>query len=205
MNQKIWHNTTIVLTAMICLLIFAWTAAATEFQADFIQKRQGMEVKGTFFVKGKKTRMDFDMMGQKTSIITRIDKKVIWNVQHDAGMYIEMPIVDEDPATQFSDEELENIAVKKKIGSEKVNGYMCNKYEIIYHDKQKGKITTWVSKKLNFPIKMIYNSPHGKMYTEYKNIKIGKVKDSFFDVPQGLQKMSMPAIGGGMGGMMPKQ
>ena len=205
MKTGIKRNTTIVFVAMICLLAFSLVAPAAEFQADFIQKQQGMEIKGKFFVKGKKTRMDFDMMGQKSSVITRLDKKVIWNVQHGAGMYMEMPIIDSRPEAYISDEELKNIAVKKKIGSEKVNGYTCDKYEIVYHDKQKGKMTTWVSKKLNFPIKMVYDSPHGKMYTEYKNIKTGGVKNSFFDVPQGFQKMSIPAMGSGMGGTMPNQ
>ena len=44
------------------------------------------------------------------------------------------------------------------------------------------------------------------MSTEYKNIQHGNVKDDLFEVPQGFQKMSMPAMGSGMGGgMMPKQ
>ena len=194
MGAAIWRKTTIVMAAMSCLLVFSLIASAAEFQADFVQKRQDMEIKGKFFVKGKKTRMDFDMMGQKTSVITRLDKKVMWNVQHGAGMYMEMPVLDSHPEAINFDEELKKVAVKKKIGAEKVNGYLCDKYEIIYHDKQKGKMTTWVSKKLNFPIKMVYDSPMGKMYTEYRNIKTGGVKNSFFEVLQGFQKMAMPAM-----------
>lgn len=194
MDSAIWRKTTIVMAAMSCFLVFSLVASAAEFQADFVQKRQDMEINGKFFVKGKKTRMDFDMMGQKTSVITRLDKKVMWNVQHGAGMYMEMPVLDSHPEAINFDEELKKVAVKKKIGAEKVNGYMCDKYEIIYHDKQKGKMTTWVSKKLNFPIKMVYDSPMGKMYTEYRNIKTGGVKNSFFEVPQGFQKMAMPTM-----------
>ena len=194
MGAAIWRKTTIVMAAMSCLLVFSLVASATEFQADFVQKRQDMEIKGKFFVKGKKTRMDFDMMGQKTSVITRLDKKVMWNVQHGAGMYMEMPVLDSHPEAINFDEELKKVAVKKKIGAEKVNDFMCDKYEIVYHDKQKGKMTTWVSKKLNFPIKMVYDSPMGKMYTEYRNIKTGGVKNSLFEVPQGFQKMAIPAI-----------
>ncbi|MBW1694323.1 MAG: DUF4412 domain-containing protein [Deltaproteobacteria bacterium] len=68
-----------------------------------------------------------------------------------------------------------------------------------------GKMTQWISRKLNFPIKIIYHSPQGVMSTEYNNIQSSNVKESLFEVPQGFQKMSMPAMGSGMGGMMPKQ
>jgi hypothetical protein len=42
------------------------------------------------------------------------------------------------------------------------------------------------------------------MNIEYKNIKMGGVKDSLFEAPPGFQKMPMPGMGAGMGGMMPK-
>jgi hypothetical protein len=133
-----------------------------------------------------------------------MDKNVTWNVQHDAGMYFEMPIPPESAHTLQPEEELKKIAVRKKIGSETINGYACDKYEIIYHDKNVGKMTQWFAKKLNFPIKIIYQGPQGVMSTEYYNIQSGRVKESLFEVPQGFQKMSMPAMGSGMGGMMPK-
>jgi hypothetical protein len=205
MKPKATQNVTMALVAVVCLIVFVKTVFATEFQADFVQKQQGMEITGKFYVKEKKTRMDMNMMGQKTSMITRMDKKVVWNIQHDNMMYIEMPTsADMAKPLQF-DEELKKIAVKKKIGSETVNGYKCDKYEIIYHDKNMGKMIQWFSRKLNFPIKIIYHGPQGNMSIEYKNIKMGGVKDGLFEVPPGFQKMSMPGMGAGMGGMMPNQ
>lgn len=205
MKKSVKRYTTVVLVAIICLPVFAGAAQAGDFQADVVQKTQGMEMKGKFYVKDNKTRMDMNMMGQKTSTITRMDKKVVWVVQHNEGMYIEMPVKAGSPQTLQFDEELKKIAVKKKIGSEEVNGFKCDKYEIVYHDKQMGKMITWISKKLNFPIKTVHHGPQGDMYTEYKNIKVGKVKDSLFETPQGFQKMSMPVMGQGMGGPMPGQ
>ena len=205
MTHRLKKNAIVIPIAVIGLTIFTWAAIAAEFQADFIQKYQGMEIKGKFYIKGNKTRTDMDMMGQKTSMITRMDKNVTWNVQHGAMMYLEMPIPPENAQALQPDEELKKIAVKKKIGSETINGYKCDKYEIIYHDKSMGKMTQWISRKLNFPIKIIYNGPQGVMSTEYNNIQSSNVKESLFEVPQGFQKMSMPAMGSGMGGMMPKQ
>ena len=204
MKPRFKKDAIIALTGVMISLILAWTASAAEFQADFIQKHQGMEIKGKYYVKGNKTRMDMDMMGQKMSNITRMDKNVTWNVQHSTMMYIEMPIPPESAQAIQPDEELKKIAVKKKIGSETINGYKCDKYEIIYHDKGMGSMIQWFSRKLNFPIKIIYHGPQGDMSTEYKNIQSGNVKESIFEVPQGFQKMSIPAMGPGMGGMMPK-
>ena len=205
MKTRFKKNAIVALFVLMISVILAWTTSAAEFQADFIQKHQGMEIKGKYYVKGNKMRMDMDMMGQKTSMITRMDKNVTWNVQHGTMMYIEMPIPPESAQTLQPDEELKKIAVKKKIGSETVNGYRCDKYEIIYHDKRMGTMIQWFSRKLNFPIKIVYYGPQGETSTEYKNIQSGNVKDRIFEVPQGFQKMSMPAMGRGMGGMMPKQ
>ena len=205
MKRAIKYNITIVLGAMICFLIHALAVHATDFQADVIQKIQGKDMKGKFFVKDKKYRLDLNMMGKRMSTITRMDKKVIWIVQHDNRMIIEMPAKTRSPQTFQFDEELKKIATKKKIGSEKMNGFDCDKYEIVYHDQKMGKATMWFSTKLNFPIKIVYHGPQGEMSTEYKNIKIGNVKDSLFEPPQGFQKMVMPAMGKSMGNMMPPQ
>lgn len=199
------RNALVALAMMMVSMVLVSAASAAEFQADFVQKYEGMEIKGKFYTKNNKTRTDMEMMGQKMSMITRMDKNVSWNVQHDAGIYFEMPIPPESAQALQPDEELKKIAVKRKIGAETINGYACDKYEITYHDKGVGKMTQWFSRKLNFPIKIVYHGPQGVMTTEYYNIQSGGVKESLFNVPQGLQKMTMPAMGSGMGGMMPRQ
>lgn len=200
MRQIVARKGTIMLIAAVCLLAFAWAAPAADFSADFIQKHRGTEMKGRFYIKGNKTRMDMTMMGEKSSTITRMDKKVVWMIKPDNGIYMEMPLTAGSPQAVYDDKELKKIADKKKVGSEEVNGYKCDKFEIIYHDSNMGKMTSWVAKKLNFPIKMIHRGPYGEIYTEYRNIKPGKVKDSLFEIPQGLEKMSMPMMGGTMPG-----
>lgn len=204
MTGSLKKTATAITVAMFVLIAFAWTTSASEFQADFIQKHESIEIKGKFYIKGNKMRTDMDMMGQHMSMITRMDKKVSWNVQHDAKMYFEMPIPPENDMILRPDEALAKIAVKKKIGSETVNGYACDKYEIVYKDKSKGKIEQWVARKLNFPIKIIYHGPAGVMTTEYYNIQSGSVDSGLFEVPPGFQKMTMPTMGSGMGGMMRK-
>jgi hypothetical protein len=57
-----------------------------------------------------------------------------------------------------------------------------------------GTMTQWHSKKLNYPIKVVYHGPQGDMVTEYKNIKEGRVRDSLFKPPKGYKKMGMPGL-----------
>ena len=189
------------IAGMIGLVFMIGSALAADFQADMIQQTQGMEIKGKIYVKGKKSRVDMNMMGQQTRTISRLDKQTVWIVQPNQGFYMEMPINPGSPELIGDDAELKKYASKKKVGSETVNGHKCDKYEIIYHDPNLGKMTTWVSKKLNFPVKIIQKGPQGESTVEYRNIQTGNVKDSLFELPPGLQKMEMPA----MGGMRPNQ
>jgi len=200
MMRRCVYNSLAGLMALVCVLAFSGMTFAAEFTADLIQKQQGMEMKGKIYVKGEKMRMDMTKDGEKTSTITRIDKKIIWIIKHNDKMYMEMPSMVGTLQVSKIDEDLKKIADKKKVGTEKVNGYKCDKYLITYKDKSMGKMTQWISKKLNYPIKMVYHSSYGDMYTEYKNIKEGKVKDSVFEIPKGYEKISMP----GMGGQMPR-
>ncbi len=202
--RRFVYNSLAGLMALVCVLAFSGMTFAAEFTADLIQKRQGIEIKGKIYVKGEKMRMDMTMEGEKTSTITRIDKKSVWIIKHEDKMYMEMPSMVGTLQAGKVDEDLKKIADKKKVGTEKVNGYKCDKYLITYKDKSMGKMTQWISKKLNYPIKMVYHSSYGDMYTEYKNIKEGKVKDSVFEIPKGYEKMSMPGIGGQMP-RMPRQ
>ncbi len=83
------------------------------------------------------------------------------------------------------------------LGTEKVEGYECDKILYTYRDKSMGVMTQWIARELNYPIKMLYEGPQGKTTMEYKNIKKGGVSDSSFSVPSDYQKMSMPGMKGG--------
>ena len=179
-----------VLTVLGCLVAFSAPVFAAEFSADVIQKMGDELKKGKFFVKGNKMRMEFE---EGITIMDLATGKTI-TLQPEEKMYIEMPAMGSPATPADSDEELAKIATKKKIGTEKVNGYKCDKHLITYHDKAMGKMTQWYAKKLNYPIKTVYHAPQGEMVTEYTNIKEDGVNDSVFEVPMGYRKMSMPGM-----------
>ena len=117
-------------------------------------------------------------------------------------MYIEMPASAQgNNISQMSKDELEKMAKKKSLGTGKINGYKCQKYQYTFNDKSLGTMTQWISTKLNFPLKVEMDGPGGRVTTEYQNIKVKKVANSMFEIPQGYQKMSLPGMMQGMSGM----
>ena len=91
------------------------------------------------------------------------------------------------------------MGTKKYLGKEKVNGYMCSKYNYTFNDPSIGAATYWISEKLNFPVKMEMDGPSGHIITEYKNIQEKTVPGALFNIPSGYQKMSMPMMPGMQG------
>ncbi len=185
-----WMIGTLVLCA---LVVFSSVALSAEFSADLIQKTAGMTTKGKVYIKGNKMRMEMDTPAGKSINLMDIGTGLMQMLQPEQKMYFEMETP--EAGVVKTDEALDKIADKKHVGTEKVNGYKCDKYEIIYHDRSLGKMSQWFSKKLNYPIKIIYNGPQGEMVVEYKNIKQGKVDSSLFEIPPGYEKMKIPGMG----------
>jgi len=185
-----WMIGTLVLCA---LVVFSSVALSAEFSADLIQKTAGMTTKGKVYIKGNKMRMEMDTPAGKSINLMDIGTGLMQMLQPEQKMYFEMETP--EAGVVKTDEALDKIADKKHVGTEKVNGYKCDKYEIIYHDRGLGKMSQWFSKKLNYPIKIIYNGPQGEMVVEYKNIKQGEVDSSLFEIPPGYEKMKIPGMG----------
>ena len=179
----------------LCWGIFA---QAAEFSADMVHSAgPGQTIKGKVYVKGNRTRNELQSGSEKTVNIMDMDAKKVWVLMPDEKMYMEMQPTPEMMASAQKKEDLETMADTKVLGTEKVEGYECDKILYTYRDKSMGVMTQWVARELNYPIKMLYEGSQGKMTLEYKNIKKGGVSDSLFSVPPDYQKMSMPGMMGG--------
>ena len=159
-------------------LVFNLVALAAEFSAEMIQKMAGQTMTGKIYVKGTKMRIEMNTPGGPVVTIALPDVGKSLMLQTGSKMYMEMSIDASSSIPNMTETDCEKIADKNHLGSEKVNGYDCDKYEIVYHDSSMGKLTQWFSKRLNYPIKMIYKGPQGEVITEYKKIKEGSIKDS---------------------------
>jgi len=189
------------LIVLVCILIFAALSWASEFSADMVNNQFGQDMKGKVFVKNHKMRMEnISGQGEESIVIMDLESGTSYLLMPQQKTYMEMSAAQaQSQMQQYNvEEEIAKVADKKFLGTEKVNGYVCDKYEFVYHDTSMGTLVQWYSKKLNYPIKIIYNSAHGVMTTEYRNIREGGVSDSLFHIPSGYQKMSMPAMGSGV-------
>ena len=124
----------------------------------------------------------------------RLDKGVTWVLMPAEKIYMEMSSQEGAAYNPQLDQNIKDKAEIKLLGKETVNGYVCDKYQYIYHDTSLGTLTQWISKKFSYPIKTEYKSPSGYMLTEYKNIQEGNVQNSLFEVPGDYMLMSIPGM-----------
>lgn len=180
-----------LLAAVICLL--AVPVHAAEFSADLtIQSAAGGELTGRVFVKSNNLRQELDTpAGIQTSIV-KPGAGVMYILLPGQNMYMEMQ------NTQVTLDEGEDFGKKfseqgkvSNLGTETVEGYLCDKFHIVYNDPNLGEATVWVAKDLNYPLKIYMENPQDKATILYSNISEADLEDSLFMLPEGYQKFSM--------------
>jgi hypothetical protein len=188
--MQIWKRSLLGVALGTILFLWAGLAQAAEFSASMITKAGGMEIPGKVYVKGDKMRNEIQAQGQTIINIMRPDKKVVWIIMPQQKAYMEMPITQETQQKMMTLTEKQK-AKMKKVGTETVEGYTCDKYETTMdHQGKSTTMYTWIATDLGMPIKVV--SQDGSFSTEFKDIKPGEMADTLFEAPQGYQKMKMP-------------
>jgi len=160
--------------------------AKVEFTADMFIVPKGEEpMTGKIFVKGDKIRQETVEEDETQIMIIRPDKKLTWMITPEEKSYMEMPYQSSDKTFEEWTAEKEKNA--KFLGEETVSGMPCKKYEITEDGE---KTVLWISKQFPFPIKV----EDSEVTMEYKNIKLGSLDDSLFEVPAGYEKMAAPIV-----------
>ena len=124
----------IFFTALVLLpFLFVSRASAGEFpipkvdySADMVMtgesdsEGESLVVKGKVFSTKDKERREMDVSGQKSIMITRRDKQVVWILMLNEKMYIENPMdkMENDPVRMMKEGQIK----LTKLGKEKVNG-----------------------------------------------------------------------------------
>ena len=172
------------------LLLFPGMAAAAEFSAQMWIKEGDKTMPAKVFVQNGKIRQEFNDAGGRTVTIVRPDKKLFWVVMPQDKSFIEMPLKNKLPG-QFIEMPPDAIS-KRQVGTETVNGYEADKYEVTVRGGPEGvtRQTVWVAKKLGAPIKMV--CPSQNLCVEYKGIKEGGMSALLFEPPKGFTKTSSP-------------
>ncbi len=192
------------------LLIVQFAAAQvpqfSPFTADMqmtsTSGRGPSDMTGQLFVGNGHMRINMDMQGHRTAMITDFATKTVDVLMVEMKMYMEhkigqslrrgpgsateslKPFDPENPCANQPD------ITCKKIGMETVSGRNCEHWEIT--DKNGKVANVWIDPKLHFPVKTI--TQDGSILLS--NIKEGEPDASLFQIPPGFQKMDL-------GGMIP--
>ena len=181
------------------------------FSADFSStSANGTKATGKYYFSVPNFRMDMTTNGQNVSVITDGSTQTSYIVMHDRHMYMESHANQANPMMRQSPGLPKDFDPKnpcawaarrdytcKSLGTEMVNGRLCDKYQGTSQDG-KNTGTGWIDQKLHFPIKGV--SSDGGSF-DFTNIKEGRPDASLFQPPAGYQKMNIP----GMSGQRPPQ
>jgi hypothetical protein len=201
-----------LLTALI--LCTGSLACAMEFSYERTTKMGAKTTTSKRYQKGMISRQE-ESGGH--IIIVRPDKHVAWALMTETKTYYEQTLP-RDIGTKTEAAQLAELAKTKpgikKVGSETIDGYVCDEYKLdqkkMAQGQSKGRPSpeagtalVWVSPKLGVVLKAVTDSPKGKVTAVVTNIKVRKLPDSLFEIPAGYKKQEMPNMSGmkGMQGM----
>jgi outer membrane lipoprotein-sorting protein len=186
------RNLSSLFWAVLSAFLLVGLAQAAEFSAKVVSKGADNEKQGKIYVKGDKVRREFSTSGGTSTVILRLDKKVIWMLMPGQKVYLDMPFDKEEFAKAMNLHE--DQVSKKPLGTEKLHGYDTEKYESsIKTEAGELRSTIWFSKQLGVPLRI--ESADKSFRQDYQEIKEGGVDDALFEIPAGYQKMpAMPQM-----------
>ena len=183
--RKLYGNRFVTIALLgIVLLAMAVQVVAEEFSADFVMKSPGemLPIKGKVFVKNGLIRQEVSERGDRQVTIVRPDQHVLWVLNADDKMYLEIAYEESD--RKFDSWTSERESKAKYLGKETISGVACKKYELV---EEGNRSVYWVAEKLNFPIKI--EGLDGVL--EYKNITEGGANDTLFLPPADYERITM--------------
>ncbi len=180
------YGTMWIMSVFVGVLLWTGTApvAAQEFSADFVMKSQGeiLPVKGKIYVKNGLIRHEVNERGDRQITIVRPDQGVIWVLNTDDKMYLEVAYQESD--RKFDSWTPERESKAKYIGKEAISGITCKKFELV---EDGARSVYWIAEKFGFPIKV--ENRDGIL--EYKNIQEGGANDTLFNPPPDYERLTM--------------
>lgn len=189
------------LGGMLCAIFLVTSAelvTAAEFSAETIVDRLNQTQKVKIYVKDRQIRAEMtDAFGQKQILISRPGKDQTFMLYPSTKSYMAFPATAALSPIEQDLKTLKSNGGGRMLGQETVDGYVCDKYEIAFQNKYRGKMLVWVARKLDYPIQMIQvdGPPAGSLNRKLTNIKEHPIEDSMFSVPEGYKKVSKPVQG----------
>ena len=158
---------------------------------------KGISGTGKLYFAGQRVRMEMTAQGNTSIMISDQSRKIAYVVMPQQKMYMEMstdrPGAQRGPDWQAYDAtnpcKTMQDTTCERIGTEAVDGRMCNKWKFTSTGKNgNSSRTVWIDQNTGIPIKTLVSD--GTMM-ELTNIKVGPQSAGLFEVPAGYQKMDM--------------
>ena len=180
----------------------AMQPANVEYSADSFMETADNTMNGTVYVAPGKERREYVQDGEKSVMIMRHDKKIMWMLQPEDKTYMEMKLGQGKPRKDdLSAYKIDHTTV----GPDTVNGVKTTKSKLIMIGPKGDKLGgfMWATKE-GIVVKMdaiaVDKNSKERFKSELKNLKVGKQDPSLFEIPAGYEKMDMSM--GGIGKMM---
>ncbi|HDP37189.1 MAG TPA: DUF4412 domain-containing protein [Candidatus Atribacteria bacterium] len=189
---------TIFLTvgALIIFLGFAFSAMTAEFSADLKIKQPDKEYEFKYYAQGCFYRLEKVTGDDRILAITNRKVDITWMLNPEDKIYIELKGID---AAFFNPirgwEAAMEGTVEKKVGTETVLGYSCEKYTYTSPGGTEPGMEAWYLPELDHFIRIIthYGGGYEDGIFELLNIQEAPQNDSLFKVPEDYQKEKSPA------------
>lgn len=159
------------------------------FSADQIITQGRQRHRAKLHARENAFRMETEAQGQRSIMIMRWDRNLIWTLVPDQQMYIEMPMMGPRDFAQAARDP--NAKPERELlGVEQVGPYHCQKYRV--RITSEGQLYTgiyWAALELNgFAVKWLDEKTGTTV--EYENIRLDPPDPALFEVPPGYRKMT---------------
>jgi hypothetical protein len=189
--MKLFNLRNVLLSGIVFLLS---SSALAQFTADMVTTESDVSRTSKFYVENPYYRMDMEENGQQMFVVVNNETKITRVFMPSQKMYMEMK---SDDMKSMQNDVFQSLEAQKQkyetklLGKETVNGYECEKYQVVTDGSP---VTTyWQSPEIAFPIKVV-SGENQNMVMELKNIVKGDVDKTLFEVPAGFTKMQMPGM-----------
>jgi Domain of unknown function (DUF4412) len=188
-------------------VVLAFTPTTAEYSADWTMETEAGAMTGKLYHAANKERREMNQGGENVIMITRTDRKVMWNVMPSQSMYMEIPL-NAQPENGRDSADLSGYDIEQTVvGEESVNGVKATKMKVVMKAKppRTGKMGgfMWSTKEgiiVKTDVIGITGDRKQRIKMELTNLKIGKQSPSLFEPPAGYTRMDMGNMGAIMGG-----
>jgi len=154
----------------------------------------GNVTESKMWIKEGNVKRETELDEVKTIFIVNTDKAeyISYNSNQEFATKINFESYEDAETPLDKSEKIPDIGINF-LSDENFDGKSC---KVISYTASGQSVKTWVWKENGMPLKIENDSPGGKTTIEYKNVIIGSVKDSDFDLPNNIEikEFNIPVV-----------